>query len=182
MLLNVVAEAGSILLLIFSANILGQFADAAFQLNWDLGINNVIRLAGCVLATVLLIPGIKWLSDFIMLDKSLRHDCLVFRHYLDKDPEKARQLDSGDAQYELEDAPITLRNEYCLIGGKLVALPIGLAVLIYFSGRISWLLTSLMFFLAALRLWVPILLQKRRRFMTSVLNIMKPTADPMKQI
>lgn len=159
--LNLVSQIAEEILLIFTADVLGDFADVALNLKFDLGIRKVVILAICVLTTVLIIPIIGLLSDFVMLRKSINHDVLIFERYLDKDLAKAEKLDSGKIQYELEDAPNTLRIKLVAVIGNVVALPIGLGYLLYNSGKISWILTGVMFFLVALRLIVPTLLRKK---------------------
>ena len=161
MLLNALNQVVAGLLLVLTADVLGRFADAAFALKLEQGLANAVILAGCVLATVLAVPGLGLLSDFLMLEKALQHDNLVFGRYLDKDPEKAAQLNAGEMQYQLEDAPNNLRIKWVELIGKAMALPVGLGYLLYSAGRISWLLTGLMFLLAAVRLIVPLMLRKR---------------------
>lgn len=159
--LNFLTQFAEELLLLYSAHFLGTFADAVFQLKWNAGFKNVAILAMCVLAAALFVPGIGLCSDFVMLKKALRHDNLIFGHYMDKDTEKAQQLNCGEVQYELEDAPNTLRIQQVVFIGKMVTLPAGMGYLLYQTSKISLLLTLLMFFLAAIRVVIPIFLRKR---------------------
>lgn len=141
---------------IVTANTLGNFADAVFELNISLGFQNAIILAICIIAVVLIAPGLGMLSDFIMLKDALRHDNIVFGHYLDKDPEKAMTLNKGEVQYQLEDAPNDLRIYLVSILSKILSFPFCLGYLLYCSGRISWLLTGFMFLLVAIKLVTPL--------------------------
>lgn len=85
-----------------TANTLGNFADAVFERNISLGFQNVMILAICIIAVVLIAPGLGLLSDFFMLKDALRHDNIVYGHYLDKDPEKAMTFNRGEIQYQLD--------------------------------------------------------------------------------
>ena len=50
-----------------TANTLGNFADAVFEGNISSGFQNVMILAICIIAVVLIAPGLGLLSDFFML-------------------------------------------------------------------------------------------------------------------
>ena len=141
---------------IITANTLGNFADAAFDLNLSLGLKNTIALIICLIAVVFIAPGLGMFSDFVMLKDALRHDNIVFGHYLDKDPEKEMALNSGEIQYQLEDAPNDLRIYWINLISKLLSFPFCLGYLLYCSGKISWLLTGLMFLLTAIKLFTPL--------------------------
>ena len=52
---------------------LGQFADAAFELNLDMGIENAAILGGCLLLVVVVVPLVGMFSDFLMLKEALSH-------------------------------------------------------------------------------------------------------------
>lgn len=139
-----------------TANTLGNFADAVFEQNISLGFQNVLILAVCIIAVVLIAPGLGLLSDFIMLKDALRHDNIVFGHYLDKDPEKAMAFNRGEVQYQLEDAPNDLRIYLVNILSKILSFPFCLGYLLYCSGKISWLLTGLMLLLTVIKLVTPL--------------------------
>lgn len=143
-----------------TANTLGNFADAVFEGNISLGFQNVMILAICIIAVVLIAPGLGLLSDFFMLKDALRHDNIVYGHYLDKDPEKAMAFDRGEIQYQLEDAPNDLRIYLVNILSKILSFPFCLGYLLYCSGRISWLLTGFMFLLTVIKLVTPLLFKE----------------------
>ena len=157
MLLSAVSLTSASILGTVTANTLGDFADAAFALDLSLGLEKMLLLAVCVLAAVLVVPGIQLLSDYVMLIYALRHDNVVFGHYLEKDPEKVLALDLGEVQYQLEDAPCMMRIYWVNTFSKIIAIPISLAFLLYWSGQVSWGLTGLVFLFCALKLVVPLL-------------------------
>lgn len=160
-ILNAATEVLTSTLLVVTANILGQFAEAALDLNWSLGIKNVVILSLRIFLTVFVAPSLGLIGNFSMLKHALQHDNIVFGHFFDKDPEKAIELDSGELQYELEDAPNELRIQMVIILSKAIAFPICTIYLLYCAGRISWLLTAIMLILAAVRLIIPMLLRSR---------------------
>lgn len=141
---------------IVTADTLGNFADAVFERNISLGFQNVMILAICIIAVVMIAPGLGLLSDFFMLKDALRHDNIVYGHYLDKDPEKAMAFDRGEIQYQLEDAPNDLRIYLVNILSKILSFPFCLGYLLYCSGRISWILTGFMFLLTVIKLVTPL--------------------------
>lgn len=161
MLLNTVSLTSASILGTITANTLGDFTDAAFSLNLSLGLEKILRLAVYVLLAVLVIPGVNLLSDYVMLTYALRHDNIVFSHYLDKDPEKAMAMDLGEVQYQLEDAPNMMRIYWVNIFGRIIATPISLLFLLYWSGQISWGLTGLVFLLCALKLTAPLFFMEK---------------------
>ncbi len=146
---------------IITANTLGKFADAAFNLNLSLGLNNMMVLAGCILSVVIVTPALGLLSDIIMLKNALHHDNIVIGHYLDKDPEKKKEQDSGETQYQLEEAPNELRIYWVNLFSKMIALPICFGYLIYCSGQINWILTGLLFLLALLKVLTPLFFKEK---------------------
>lgn len=143
-------------LLIVTANVLGKFADAAFELNVDLGIKNVWILVICIIVVAVIGPGVEMLGNFIMLKKALQHDNIVFGHYLDKEPEKVMLLEAGEAEYQLEDAPMMLRIYWVRIFSQIFALPVCFGYLLYCAGRINWLLTGVMLLMTLIRLIIPV--------------------------
>ncbi len=144
------------ILSVVTASILGKFTDAAFHLNLSLGLKDAAILAIYILATVILVPAVGELDAFIMLKKALEHDQLVFEHYLDKEPEKAMQYDCGELQYQLEDAPCTLRIQWVVLLGMTLSIPISLGYFLYSAGGVSWTLTWLMLLLAVIKLTSPL--------------------------
>lgn len=143
------------------ANTLGEFADAAFELNFALGIKDVWILVVCIIAVAVIGPGIELLGNFIMLKKTLQHDNIVFGHYLDKEPEKAMAMNAGEVQYQLEDAPMMMRIYWVRIFTQVFALPICFGYLLYCAGGINWLLTGVMLLLTLIRLVIPVLFKTK---------------------
>lgn len=161
MLMNTAILSCTTILGVFTANTLGEFTDAAFSLDLSLGLKNVLLLAGYVLGVALLMPAVQLVSEYVMLIYALRHDNIVFGHYLDKDPEKAMALDLGEVQYQLEDAPCMMRIHWVNNISRIVSIPISLGFLLYWAGKVSWGLTLLMVLLGTLNLVTPLLFKKK---------------------
>ena len=161
LLLNTIANILTAILGVVTANVLGNFTDAALNFNLSLGIDSAVLLVACILFVVFAVPALGFMSDFVMLKYALRHDNVIFGHYLDMEPEAAAQLSSGEAQYELEDAPNTLRIQWVTLMSKMLSLPFIFGFLLIFGGGISWLLTGLIFLLGIIRVAIPLLLNKK---------------------
>lgn len=146
---------------IVTADTLGKFADAAFALDFSMGVENVVSLLVCLVFVIFVVPIVGMFSDFMMFQKSLCHDGIVFGHYLDKRIEKAIALKGGETQYELEDAPNTLRILWVRLLGKAVALPLCLGYFLYCVIKISWVVAVLMLAIGTIKFMMPILFKER---------------------
>lgn len=160
-ILNALTEVLTSTLLVVIANYLGQFAEAALDLDFEYGLRNIWILIGCFLMSVLVAPLFGLIGDFIMMKQALKHDNVVFSHFLDQEPDIAMNLRNGKTQYELEDAPNELRIQMVILLSKSIALPFCLGYLLFCIGRINWMLTGILFLLAALRLIPSIFFRKK---------------------
>lgn len=160
-LITVIMTVATNVLGVATADTLANFTDAAFNLNFSVGIENGIMLACCVLFVVIGIPLLGFLSDFIMLKEALRHDVVVFNQYLDKNIEGGEERNTGELQFELEDAPNTLRIQWTDIWGKLIALPCCLGYFLYCIGKIHWIFTWLLLLLALIRMIFPLFFKEK---------------------
>ena len=97
---------------------------------------NALLLAACIIAIVFIAPGFGLIGNFSMLKCALIHDNIVMSRYFDKQPHKAIELDAGELQYELEDAPNSLRIHWINVLGYAVALSASWAYLLYCAGNI----------------------------------------------
>lgn len=94
-----------------------------------------------------------------MFKQSLRHDLTVFHRYLQKEAERAGELDNGEVQYELEDAPCQLRIQWVVLLSKGISLPICLGYLLFCAGSISWTMTAMLLAVTAIQLLTPLIMQ-----------------------
>lgn len=146
---------------ILTADTLGSFADAAFALDFSMGLKKMAALAVCIGLTVFVLPLLGMLSDFVMLKEALRHDMVVFGHYLDKRIEKGMVKSGGKIRYELEDAPNILRIQWLIILSKALSLPFCLGYFLYCVGSISWIMAFLMLVIPAVKLGVPVYFKEK---------------------
>lgn len=160
-LINAAAEVFANTLIVVTANTLGTFTDAALKLDLGFGIRNMWLLIGCILLTVIVAPLVALCGDFTMLKCALRHDIVIFGRFFDKEFESVAALQTGELQYELEDAPNALRIQMVILMSKAIAIPFCLGYLLFCVGSVSWPLTAILFVLAAVRLVVPIIFRKK---------------------
>lgn len=146
---------------IVTADTLGSFADSTFNLNFSLSVQNGAALAACLLLVVFAAPALGMLSDFIMLKNALRHDNIVFGHYLNKSIEKEAEMSDGQLQYELEDSPNSLRIQWVILMGKVFSLPVCLGYFLYCVGNIHWGFVWLILSLALLKLVIPFFFKEK---------------------
>lgn len=154
LLMNVLTAILTGTLGVITADTLGKFADSAFDLNFSMGIKHAAALLLCLFFVIFAVPFTGMLSDFVMFKESLRHDQVIFGHYLNKEIQKGVSLGSGNLQYELEDAPNLLRIQWVRLLGKAVSLPFCLGYFLYYVGKISWGMAGLLFAIAAAKLTV----------------------------
>lgn len=153
---HIVNECFSGLLAVYTAKILGEFADDVFSLNVSLGFNNAVKLLLCIGVTVLVIPVIGLIGSVIMLRSSLVHDRMVCGRFLDKKYENVTQYDTGDIQYRIEWDPCNLRKCWVEITTKFCMIPIILCYLLYNAIQISAVYTLIVFAISLVKLAVPI--------------------------
>lgn len=146
---------------IMTSNTVGQFADSAFELNLKSGLKDAVTLLLYIFLSVVIIPIISLIGNCSMFKQALIHDKLIFKRFLDKDIEKEKNLDSGDTQFQLEDAPNNLRIYWVVILSKSLSTPICLIYLLLNALKINIMLTVLIFALSFANLIIPLLLQTK---------------------
>ena len=92
-LVYIVSETLEGFLTVFTAKILGNFADAIFNVNISLGMEYITELILCIASTVLLVPSIGLLGGILMLKNSLTHERMLQGRFLDKTYEGAMQIE-----------------------------------------------------------------------------------------
>ena len=154
-LLAVIFDLFDSTLLVEAANRLGQFAESALALDWSMSAKSGLMLAVCVVLTIVVPPLINKAQNICWVLCDCKHEKLVFRRFFEKSPEKVRAADSGELRFELENAAGKLRmSVWCLLGCTL-APPLCMIYLLWCAGRVSWLLTCVMFALAVLSRLIP---------------------------
>lgn len=166
-------------LYVATADVLGAFADAVFSFQMTLGWRNAVTLAICIFALVFVAPIFGLIGNLSMFKHSLRHDNVVFGRYLDMEPARARTFDAGEMQYELEDAPNSLRIYWVRILSQVIPLLVGWSYLLYQAGNVSWLLTGFMLAFTLLRLAISLFLNKKIKHFDAALQEYKGSRRAM---
>lgn len=150
------ADGATALLSVYTAGVLGQFADAVFQFNLSFGLANIGKLLLCIGISVLFIPVLNTVADVLMLFNALRHDRLVLDRFFDKTYAKAMKIEAGEAQYRLDNDPNDFRCSWTEIVDKFIATPITFVYLLYSALPISRIFTLIVFAVSLLKLTVPV--------------------------
>lgn len=148
------------LLTVYTANVLGKFADAVFKYNISYAVSNIWILLLCIGLAVFVIPIISLFGDIFMLKYALVHDRMVFGRFFDKEYSKILELDAGETQYRLEDDPNSLRICWVNIICRLVMIPVTFAYLLYNALQISLMFTLIMLGVSVIKLTVPMAVHK----------------------
>lgn len=164
MLLNVIVYTiGDLLesfLVIYSSSVLGNFADAVFNLDLHSGLTNFWYLLIGILTNIFLVPLIGMGGEVTMFSNALRHDRYVMGRFLDKTYQSAMSIEPGEAQSRLEDDPTELRCSWVEMLEKLILTPVTLAYLLYNTLKISIPFTAVVFLISLIKLIVPIVVRR----------------------
>lgn len=143
--------------LIITAGILGEFADAVFSLDFNQGKSYFIKLIVCLVISILGVPLLGTGGEITLFINSLRHDRYILGRFLDKKYESVMNIDDGEAEAKLELDPISLRVDLTHFIVKFVVIPFPLIFLLYRSIRIDAIYTLIVIAVSIVKLTVPIL-------------------------
>lgn len=149
------------LLMVYTANILGEFANAILEGNFSYGMQNFWSLLLCVCCTVLVLPLADTLAEVVIFLKSLNYCKKVLGRYFDKSYEAAAKLEKGETQYQLEDDMIGFYLLYTNLNVKVITIPFIFLYLVYHAGKVSMVYMVIVFMLSVIKLAVPILGKKK---------------------
>lgn len=148
------------LLSVYTASILGSFADAVFRLDLSVGKANLVKLLFCLFVTILVIPALELFDNLIMLKYALWHDRIVLSRFLDKTYRSVIQCEAGNMQQRLEDDPCDMRKYLVWITESAVMAPVTLVFLLYNALSVSPLFTAIVFAVSLVKLIVPLAVRK----------------------
>ncbi len=148
------------LLTVFTATILGQFADSVFRLDFTLSARSAAALGLALLAMVALLPATALLANMSMLKHALEHDRMVLGRFLDKRYDSVLRYEAGDIQNRLDWDPTMLRCYLVDYFEKGLMAPVTLAFLLFHALRLSPVYTLIVFTLSLLKLGVPLAVRK----------------------
>lgn len=148
------------LLVLYSAHILGELADAVFRLDLQFGINYFWQLLACVGATVVIPPLVGVLGETTMFRNALTHERAVLSRFFKKSCESVKKLEEGEIQYRLEDDLIELNQIWVMLHTRYMAAPVLLVCLLYQVLGINLLFTVIAFIVSLGKLIVPVAVAK----------------------
>lgn len=159
-LFNIFEETLSRLLIIYTTSIIGNFADAVFDMDINYGLSNIWKLLFCILVIIIILPILSFVCNVFMLKGALKHDRIIFSRFLDKKYSKIIEMEMGDVQYRLENDPNDFRYYYMEIITKFFLIPATLIFLLWNALKISWLFTLITFLISLVKLIIPIAIRK----------------------
>jgi len=109
LLLNIFPELAEGYAGLFIAGILGSFSDAIFSIDTDYAISNIWKLLLAFGFSIFIVPLMHLFCAVFMLKGALYHDRVVLGRFLDKEYQKAMEMDVGEVQYRLENDPNEMR-------------------------------------------------------------------------
>lgn len=145
---------------VFTARLLGSFADAVFSLNWEIGATAGLQMALCLVLSIAVVPLVSGAEEYVMTVCSLRHDRMVMGRYLRKTFRSATQLDAGSVEQRIERDPIELRCDCCVMVEYAVVAPVTLLLLLRYALPVSPLYTALVFGVSLVKLAVPLAVRR----------------------
>ncbi|MCC8103913.1 MAG: ABC transporter ATP-binding protein/permease [Clostridiales bacterium] len=146
----------------YIATVLGRFADAVLTQNLSVGRGELMRLLACILLLSIVIPLLSTLPEIQMFSATLRHERMLFQHFLDRKYSAFRSMDEGDLAYLISEEATEMRIYWTLLGQHLLALPFLTAYLLYSALQVSVLFTLVVFAISLLKLLIPIAVKKWR--------------------
>lgn len=159
-LLHIISSCAEGLLTVFTATILGQFADSVFRLDFTLSARSAAALGLALFAMIAFLPAIALLANTSMLKHALEHDRMVLGRFLDKKYDSVLRYELGDIQNRLDWDPTNIRCylvEYFDNGFMVL---VTLAFLLFQALRLSPVYTLIVFALSLLKLAVPLAVRK----------------------
>lgn len=148
------------LLTVYTAGILGSFADAVLKLDIEGGMKSFWLLLFCLAVNLLAVPLIGMIGEVFMFGNSLCHERYCMGRFLDKTYENVSSMEPGEVQYRIEEDPIDLQCDWVELVENIVIIPVTLVYLLYSSLRISVPFTALTLAISALKLVVPAVTKK----------------------
>ncbi len=163
LLFYIVSENVGSLLTIYTAGVLGRFADAVFRLDAGAGFDSLWVLVVCLAITTLCMPLLDCVAQMLELSYALAYDRLVLRRFLEKEPRAVEGFTAGEMLQRLDTDPIDLRCGCCRILSNLVLVLVTTVVLLWQALSVSPLFTFVMFAITAIKLTVPMAVRKLER-------------------
>ena len=136
-LISIVSSCMENLLLVRSADILGNFADTVFALDLSAGLQNLESFVIVLALTIVAVPALHFVGDVILVKFAMSHDRMVLSRFLDKRCDAIGKVDAVDMLNRLDDDPNDLRLELLAICTSIIIIPITATYLIVYVLKIS---------------------------------------------
>ena len=151
------------LLLVRSADILGNFADTVFVLDLSTGLQNLGNFVIVLVLTIVAVPTLDFIGDVILVKFAMSHNRMVLSRFLDKRCDAIGKVDDGDMLNRLDNDPNELRLELLAICTSIVIIPITVTYLIVYVLKISLIYFIMVFCVSLIKFIVPILAKKAQK-------------------
>lgn len=148
------------ILTVYTAGILGSFADAVLRMNVDGGMRSFLQMLVCLAVNIVVVPLIGVFGEVLMFTRSLKHERYCVGSFLDKTYRSVSEMGAGEVQYSIDDDPIDMRCNFVDLAENVVIIPVIFAYLVYRSVGISPLFTVITAAVSALKLTVPVVTRK----------------------
>ena len=148
------------ILTVFTATILGRFADSVFRLDFSLSIRSAVSLGLALFAMIAFLPAVALLANMFMLKYALVHDRMIIGRFLDKKYDSILRYELGDIQNRLDWDPTELRCYLVNYFDKGFMIPVTFVFLLYNALKLSPVYTLIVFALSTLKLLVPLAVRK----------------------
>ena len=159
-LIAIVSSCMENLLLVRSADILGNFADTVFALDLSAGLQQIGSFAVVLALTILVVPALNFVDDVVLVKFAMSHDRMVLSRFLDKRCDAVGKVDAGDMLNRLDDDPNELRLELLATCSSIIIIPITVTYLIVYVLRISLIYFLIVLGVSLVKFIVPILVKK----------------------
>ncbi len=160
LVMNVISECCEILVVVLIAGYLGKYAYTIISGEAIHDNSILIKVIFSLLFMIFVVPIIDFIKNLVMLNGALCHDRCLYRHYLQMEYSKVREIEPGEIQYRLENDPIDLRFYWIEIITKYVVVAVAICFLGFQSINISGIYTIIVIGISVFRFIVPTLLQK----------------------
>lgn len=160
LILNILSETLRGIVSVYLAVSVGEFANSIIYKNYDYAKSNIIYLLLGIVIIILLMPLLKLWGNLNMFNQSLKHDCILYTRFLDKSPEKLKNIGVGEIQYRLENDAIDLRFYYIQVITKIIALPVTIGYLYNKVRNINLVLIIIAVVIISFQMIIPILFRE----------------------
>ena len=145
---------------VYAAEILGEFADAVFHLDFRFGMTNLVKLLGALGVSLLIIPLIEMCGELFLFKAALQHERLIWARLMDKAYENLIEIDEGEILARLDIDPINFRIYFMMIWSKALSACVTGFYLLNTALKASVQLSIIVMVASSLKLIVPLAVRR----------------------